>query len=217
MTHPRPSKYMRGTLKYSFYLANRDINGNATTGLTRTQTTKDKFLTSSNEIMSTSTGGKNGWDKTKFLNIWISGPQLEGSDGGLVQGYGVFPNNGGNGIAVRTQYLNTPLHLPTPLSIPRTINNNNTCKVTFSLYNYSSFYRTVVYPNPASNDFSIEAVVIADMNLVESYSKKANILSRKSFTQNKINFDTEKLPNGTYFLHIGSGESKIMKQIQVQH
>ncbi|MCF0065799.1 hypothetical protein MUK70_03435 [Dyadobacter chenwenxiniae] len=123
------------------------------------------------------------------------------------------------------------------LSIPCTINNNNTCKVTFSFYNYSSFYRTIVYPNPASSDFSIEAVAVTDMNEVESYSKtetllktddlkmtelllldeKGNVLSKKAFTEKKINFATDKLPNGTYFLHIGSGESKIMKQIQIQH
>jgi hypothetical protein len=53
-----------------FCLAQRDPNGNPTTGIVRVQTTKSSF-TSSNAVKYTAQGGSNIWDRTKYLNIWV--------------------------------------------------------------------------------------------------------------------------------------------------
>ncbi len=62
-----------------FCLAQRDANGNATTGIERTQTNVASFSFNDN-VKSTSTGGANAWDRDKYLNIWVCdlGNQLLG-------------------------------------------------------------------------------------------------------------------------------------------
>ncbi|MGL4597050.1 MAG: zinc metalloprotease, partial [Bacteroidia bacterium] len=62
-----------------FCLAVRDANGNATTGIERTQTNVGSFSFNDN-VKSTSTGGANAWDRDKYLNIWVCdlGNQLLG-------------------------------------------------------------------------------------------------------------------------------------------
>ncbi len=67
-----------------FCLAKRDPNGNATTGITRTSTTVTSF-TSNNAMKYTAQGGKDGWDRNQYLNIWVC--KLSG---GLL-GYAQFP------------------------------------------------------------------------------------------------------------------------------
>ena len=67
-----------------FYLATRDPNGNATTGITRTATTRTSF-SSNNDIKSSSTGGRSPWDTNRYLNIWVAN-----LSGGLL-GYAQFP------------------------------------------------------------------------------------------------------------------------------
>lgn len=53
-----------------FCLATNDPAGNQTTGVTRTQTDSTSFAGVDNEKFSSS-GGKDGWDPTKYLNIWV--------------------------------------------------------------------------------------------------------------------------------------------------
>lgn len=69
-----------------FCLASRDPNGNATTGITRTHTDSLSFTGEGYEKFS-ATGGKDNWDPTKYLNIWVC--NLDSSGGTL--GYAVLP------------------------------------------------------------------------------------------------------------------------------
>lgn len=54
-----------------FCLANRDENGNFTTGITRTETTVDEFTIDDNLIKRPELGGVAAWDREKYLNIWV--------------------------------------------------------------------------------------------------------------------------------------------------
>lgn len=68
-----------------FCLAKRDPNGNPTTGITRTQTTKTSFSDAGDYIKYNSTGGKDAWDRNQYLNLWVGN-----LSGGLL-GYAQFP------------------------------------------------------------------------------------------------------------------------------
>jgi len=71
-----------------FCLADRDPNGNPTTGITRTSTSKTSFSQSAEDVKSSSTGGKDPWDTDKYLNMWVCN-----LSGGLL-GYAQFPGGG---------------------------------------------------------------------------------------------------------------------------
>jgi hypothetical protein len=71
-----------------FCLATRDPNGNATSGITRTYTDSLSFVGDGNEKY-TATGGKDNWDPTKYLNLWVC--DLSASGGTL--GYAAFPSD----------------------------------------------------------------------------------------------------------------------------
>ncbi len=70
-----------------FKLAELDPNGNATTGITRTQTTIDE-IGETQLYYSTEDGGKDAWDVTQYLNIWV----CDLADGLL--GFAYFANGG---------------------------------------------------------------------------------------------------------------------------
>ena len=82
-----------GDTELEFCLATTDENGNSTIGVTRTSTTKTSFdaddNTDSNAMKRTATGGKDGWDALKYLNIWIC--NLTNSQGGQTLGYAYLP------------------------------------------------------------------------------------------------------------------------------
>ncbi|MGI8892176.1 MAG: fibronectin type III domain-containing protein, partial [Bacteroidia bacterium] len=67
-----------------FCLAKRDPMGNATTGITRTYTSQTSFSTN-NAMKYTSSGGKDGWDRNQYMNIWVC------NLGGSLAGYAQFP------------------------------------------------------------------------------------------------------------------------------
>jgi hypothetical protein len=71
-----------------FCLANKDPDGNLTSGITRTQTTETNFG-GTGEEKNTSLGGKDNWEPTKYLNLWVC--NLEGDPGTL--GYSTFPSD----------------------------------------------------------------------------------------------------------------------------
>ena len=89
-----------------FCLASTDPNGNATTGITRTQTTETSFSMNNDPVKHTSNGGIDAWDNDDYLNIWVcdlSGGTLGyatqpsnwiGSTDGVVIGYKYFGNTG---------------------------------------------------------------------------------------------------------------------------
>ncbi|MCB0560802.1 MAG: T9SS type A sorting domain-containing protein [Phaeodactylibacter sp.] len=67
-----------------FCLASVDPSGNATTGITRTVTTRTSFGTN-DLVKSSSTGGKDAWPAGDYLNIWVC------NIGGGILGYAQFP------------------------------------------------------------------------------------------------------------------------------
>ena len=67
-----------------FQLATKDPSGKASTGIIRTQTTKDSFG-QDDAVKSSATGGADAWPTTKYLNIWVC------SLGGGLLGYAQFP------------------------------------------------------------------------------------------------------------------------------
>lgn len=66
-----------------FCLASRDPNGNPSTGITRTETTKTSF-DQDNTMKFDATGGKDAWPRDSYLNIWVC--DLDG-----LLGYAQFP------------------------------------------------------------------------------------------------------------------------------
>lgn len=99
-----------------FCLATTDPNGSPTTGITRTSTTTTSFDGNGAEKF-TSSGGKDNWDPTRYLNMWVC--DLDASS---LLGYATFPSDlqdypeydgvvinytafGGNGTAVSPNNL----------------------------------------------------------------------------------------------------------------
>lgn len=74
-----------GGIKIKFCLANRDPNGNSTTGIERKATTINSFSANDVKMKFTSQGGLDAWNKNKYLNIWTC--NLSGG----VLGFATFP------------------------------------------------------------------------------------------------------------------------------
>ena len=79
-------------VQLQFCLAATDENGNTTSGVTRTSSTKTNFDagTESNDMKKNNTGGKDGWDPAKYLNIWVCN-LYNSSGGGITLGYAYLP------------------------------------------------------------------------------------------------------------------------------
>lgn len=85
-----------------FCLATRDPQGNPTTGITRTQTTKTSFSVYADDVKFSSQGGKDAWPTDQYLNIWVC--RLSGG----VLGYAQFPNGGSantDGVVIDFRYF----------------------------------------------------------------------------------------------------------------
>ncbi len=87
LTKSHPFKKYAGSLDVQFKLAVQDPNGNASTGITRTQTTTIFGESNLDDVKSTVKGGQDNWDPTSYLNIWVTNfdPNV-----GLL-GYATFP------------------------------------------------------------------------------------------------------------------------------
>tara|TARA_B100000700_G_scaffold324606_1_gene431197 strand:- start:904 stop:2259 length:1356 start_codon:yes stop_codon:yes gene_type:complete len=102
-----------GNPNIQFCLATIDPNGNSTTGITRTMSSKTNFdpTTEANDMKQSSTGGTNGWDPSKYLNIWICDLAVS-SSGGMTLGYAYLPGlppwqNWKDGLVVDFQWFGT--------------------------------------------------------------------------------------------------------------
>ena len=73
-----------GRVNFQFCLAQRDPNGNPTTGVVHKQTTVTTFSTN-DAVKFTAQGGDNAWDVTRYMNIWVC------NLGASLLGYGEFP------------------------------------------------------------------------------------------------------------------------------
>jgi PKD repeat protein len=83
VTQPTFSTVAAGS-QIRFCLAQRDPNGNATTGIVHKSTATTSFGTN-DAVKANATGGDAPWDVTKYVNIWIC--DLTGT----LLGYGEFP------------------------------------------------------------------------------------------------------------------------------
>ena len=83
-----------------FCLANVDPNGNATTGITRTQTSNTSFSTNDN-VKFTSSGGKDAWPSSSYMNMWICD-----ISGGII-GYAQFPGGPASTDGIVVDYTTT--------------------------------------------------------------------------------------------------------------
>ncbi len=106
-----------GNPDIEFCLASTDPNGDPTTGITRTPTTKTSFDadTESDDMKRNSTQGKDGWDPFKYLNIWVC--DLSNAGSGMTLGYAYLPgllanpfntsNHYKDGLVVDYRYFGT--------------------------------------------------------------------------------------------------------------
>ena len=101
-----------GNPDLKFCLATTDPDGNSTTGIARTLSSKNNFLypSESNDMKKNNTGGINGWPPSKYLNIWVC--DLSSSGNTTVLGYAYLPglqswNAWKDGLVVDFQYFGT--------------------------------------------------------------------------------------------------------------
>lgn len=85
----------RGNAQIEFCLATTDASGNATTGITRYQTTKTWFNPDTEtDDMKASPGGTPAWNPSKYLNIWICDISSGATGGFVTAGYAYLPVGG---------------------------------------------------------------------------------------------------------------------------
>jgi hypothetical protein len=72
-----------------FELATEDPDGNPTNGITYTPTQRTSFPDFQDPVKSAATGGKDPWDTSKYLNIWVC--TLPVTATGQLLGYAQFP------------------------------------------------------------------------------------------------------------------------------
>lgn len=70
MQTPEVFKHLAADTRIVFCLAKTDPNGEPTTGIIRKYTTADYFL-ADDQMKYSSRGGDDGWDPSKYLNIWV--------------------------------------------------------------------------------------------------------------------------------------------------
>lgn len=81
---PTAFKSVAADCEVQFCLAQRDPSGNATTGITRTQTSVTSFI-DDDKVKYASSGGHDIWDRNKYLNLWVC------NLGNGLLGYAQFP------------------------------------------------------------------------------------------------------------------------------
>ena len=101
-----------GNPDLKFCLATTDPDGNPTTGITRTLSSKNNFNynTESNDMKKDNTGGINGWPPSKYLNIWVC--DISNSGNTTILGYAYLPglqswNAWKDGLVVDFQHFGT--------------------------------------------------------------------------------------------------------------
>ena len=91
-----------------FKLATVDPNGNATSGITRTQVGTSTWFTGENKMKRASQGGVNPWNTAEYLNMWIV-DNITRPTGGTILGYAQFPGGAAStdGVVMADQYFGT--------------------------------------------------------------------------------------------------------------
>ena len=104
-----------GNAQIKFALATKDPKGKATTGITRTKTTKGSFGTD-DHVKRASTGGATAWPASKYLNLWVC------SLGGGLLGYAQFPGGAAatDGVVILNTAFGTIGTAAAPFNLGRT-------------------------------------------------------------------------------------------------
>jgi hypothetical protein len=87
-----------------------------------------------------------------------------------------------------------------------------------------------VYPNPASNDLTIEYAPVEESSTeknnlssmqkdIKLFNNKGKIMASSTMKENEVRLtlDIKNIPDGTYFLHIIEGKETVKKQIIIKH
>ena len=99
-----------------FCLAQRDPNGNATTGVVHKATTVNSFSTN-DAVKSSASGGDDAWDVTRYINIWVC------DLGSTLLGYGEFPTTSLSntfGLVLHYKYTGSGGSAISPYNLGRT-------------------------------------------------------------------------------------------------
>jgi hypothetical protein len=112
---PPPFEPLATDVRVNFALAKTDPQGNATNGVTRTQTTVSSF-SDDNKVKLAASGGHDAWDATRYLNIWVC--EL----GGGLLGYAQFPGGPAetDGVVILHQAFGTTGTATAPFNLGRT-------------------------------------------------------------------------------------------------
>jgi len=118
---PAPFKSRAADVRIEFALAVRAPNGSPTTGITRTQTTKQQFDSHKNDIKFASTGGHDAWSRDKYLNLWTAKTIVDPQVGALL-GYAQFPGGAAatDGVVITSDGFGTQGTAQAPFNLGRT-------------------------------------------------------------------------------------------------
>lgn len=116
---PNVFKPLAADAYVEFALATKGPDGQATDGITRTQTTVDHFTTD-NRMKFTAQGGQDAWDATRYLNIWVC-PEIFDGPRALL-GYAQFPGGlpATDGVAIINNAFGTTGTARAPFNLGRT-------------------------------------------------------------------------------------------------
>lgn len=94
--------YLGADVEIEFCLAKRDPDNNSVIGITRTATSKADWNsdTETNRMKQTQFGGKDPWDPSSYLNVWIVDLAVNQSSGGTTAGYAYLGNSGVHGSGI---------------------------------------------------------------------------------------------------------------------
>ena len=95
---PEPFKSLVADASIEFQLAKIDPDGNQTTGITSTPTNKDVFSYLTDDVKSSAQGGKDAWNTTQYLNIWVCNMEMDPL--GYATPPGFVSNPGEDGVVI---------------------------------------------------------------------------------------------------------------------
>jgi hypothetical protein len=107
--------------RITFRLATTDPEGNPTSGITRTSTSRTSFSSEADDVKAASTGGADAWPADRYLNLWTCG-NLRSSRGEALLGYAQFPGGPAvtDGVVVLHSAFGTTGTAAAPFDLGRT-------------------------------------------------------------------------------------------------
>ena len=82
-------------------------------------------------------------------------------------------------------------------------------------------YKTMIYPNPASNTVEVSITSNKSNNLsialLDNYGTRIELKNINAVANTKTWFDVSKLASGTYWIRINDGNSSTVKKLIIQH